>query len=242
MTADWLTGSPIAHRGLHDGNRRCAENSLPAFAAAVERGWPIELDVRLIGDGTVAVLHDADLRRVAGDARPLRALGADDLASIALPGGSGPVPTLRQVLDLVAGRVPLVVELKPQSRGARLAAAVAAVLDGYQGEAAVLSFDPRLVAWFARRAPDRPRGLNTGGSLPLARLLDRRAPLRVARPHFLGHGVQRLPSPLTRRVRAEGLPVIAFTVRTGAEQRLAEAHADGMFVETWRTDDPVVVA
>jgi glycerophosphoryl diester phosphodiesterase len=240
LDTSWLTAAPIAHRGLHDDNRQVAENSLLAFALAVERGWPIELDVRLLGDGTVAVVHDADLRRVAGVQRPLRALGAADLAEVALVGESGVIPTLPQVLDLVAGRVPLIVELKPQPRGSRLAAAVDAVLSGYRGEAAVLSFDPRLVAWFARRRPGRLRGLNAGAGVPLAGgLLDGDTSLRFARPHFVGFAVERLPAPLTVRIRARGRPVLAYTVRSGAQQRIAEAHADGMFVEVWRTDDPV---
>jgi glycerophosphoryl diester phosphodiesterase len=238
--ASWLTATPIAHRGLHDGNVEVAENSLPAFELAVARGWAIELDVRLLGDGTPAVVHDGDLRRLTGDERPLRALGREDLRSVALPGDSGPVPTLDEVLDLVAGRVPLVVEMKPQPRGTLLATAVAAALAGYRGEAAALSFDPRLVGWFARREPGRLRGLNGGAGVPVAGgLLDSRVALRLARPHFLGFAVERLPAPLPARLREAGTPVLAYTIRTGAQQRVAETHADGMFVEVWGHCDPV---
>lgn len=237
----WLTAHPIAHRGLHDGNRDIVENSLPAFALAVERGWPIELDVRLLADGSVAVFHDATLRRLLGEERPVRTLSRTDLPSLVLPGHGGTVPTLDETLELVAGRVPVVVECKPLRRGsARLAAAVAALLDDYTGEAAVLSFDPRLPGWFARHSPDRLRGLNMGAGIPLAsRLLDGRRAGSYADPHFVGYPVERLPSPATERLRGGGVPVLAFTVRSGTQQRTARAHADGMFVEAWHREDPV---
>jgi glycerophosphoryl diester phosphodiesterase len=237
----WLTAAPIAHRGVHDDNVDIAENSIPAFRAAIDRGWPIELDVRLLGDGTPVVFHDANLRRLCGIDRSLRTVVADDLRHLRLPGGCGPIPTLPEALAAVAGAVPVIVECKPHGRrGAVLSRVVHEALAGYHGTAAVLSFDPRIVSWFARREPRRPRGVNGGAlPIPLDRLfLAQPIPLR---PHFVGFRVERLPSPVTARLRQRGLPVLAFTVRTRTQQRIAEQHADGMFLEVWDRVDPVLV-
>ncbi len=203
------------------------------------RGWAIELDVRLLEDGTPVVFHDVSLSRLCGIDRPLRTVGRGELDGLRLPGSSGTIPTLDTVLAAVDGAVPLIVELKPQGRSSTaLAAAVHASLARYAGPAAALSFDPRIVTWFARTDPTRPRGLNIG-ALPTA--LDRIALARPRgmEPHFAGAPVGSLPTPLTMRLRERGTPVLAYTVMTGGEQATAEAHADGMFVELWRRDDPV---
>lgn len=234
----WLTASPIAHRGLHDDNVDVAENSLPAFELAIERRWTIELDVRLLGDGTPVVFHDATLLRLCGIDRPLRRMARSDLDEVSLPDGTR-IPTLAAALQAVAGAVPVIVECKPQGRRSEaLASAVHDTLASVAGPTAVLSFDPRIVSWFARREPGRLRGLNAG-ALPATvdRLVLGRG--RQGQPHFTGFPVAALPSALSTRLRGRGVPVLAYTVRTGAEQVIAEQHADGMFVELWNTVDPV---
>ena len=112
----WLTATPIAHRGLH-ALPDAPENSLAAFAAAVDAGYPIELDVRLLADGRVAVFHDHDLVRLTGVTGPLEARSAGDLRPLRLLGTDERIPLLPEVLDRVAGRIPLLVEIKPHPGG-----------------------------------------------------------------------------------------------------------------------------
>ena len=112
MLASWLTSRPIAHRGLYDLAAGRPENSLAAFEAAAAAGYPCELDVQLTDSGELVVLHDFDLGRAEGVARPVAALTAADLPRTRLFGSDQHVPTLAQVTECVHGRVPLLVELK----------------------------------------------------------------------------------------------------------------------------------
>ena len=108
----WLTARPIAHRGLHDMNSSVWENTLPAFARAIERGYAIECDVHLSADGDAVVFHDNDLKRLTGDDGFVWQRTAAELAALRIGGTADHPPTLQEMLDLVAGRVPLVIELK----------------------------------------------------------------------------------------------------------------------------------
>lgn len=150
-----------AHRGLHDGNQTVPENSLAAFARAVEAGYGIELDVQLTGDGRAVVHHDADTLRVCGESRVIRRTPYAELP--ALPDGSA-VPLLSDVLALVAGRVPLIVEIKHYGSPAENAARALEALRGYGGPYCVESFHPMAVRYFRKAAPALLRGqLAMGG-------------------------------------------------------------------------------
>lgn len=108
----WLKKRPIAHRGLHDQNKTCWENTLSAFDAAAKAGFAIECDAHLTRDGGVVVFHDDDLKRLAGCEGRICELTTDEATALHIGGTADHVPTLRQMLDLVDGRVPLVIELK----------------------------------------------------------------------------------------------------------------------------------
>ena len=114
MSADlsWLTARPIAHRGLHDGNKAVWENTLTAFSRAVEKNYAIECDVLISKDGVPVVLHDADLRRLTGSEGKVCDKTAAQLRKLKVGGTGDHVPSLSEMLDLVKGRVPLVIELK----------------------------------------------------------------------------------------------------------------------------------
>ena len=115
---DWLTRRPIAHRGLHDGNKTIAENSMAAFRAAMEAGFAIECDIHIAADGVPVVFHDGDLARMTGIETDVSSLGSAELGAIRLAGTQDGVPTLAALMELVAGRVPLVVEMKGTSAAA----------------------------------------------------------------------------------------------------------------------------
>ena len=164
----------FAHRGLHDIKRGLVENTLPAFAAARDAGFGMELDIRFSKDMQVVVFHDDDLLRLAGDARRVRQLTLEELKAIPLAGiDSARIPTLREVLDAVDGKTPLLIELKSGPDNARLCQALMDMLADYRGEYIVESFNPLIVAWFRFHAPQVVRGQLVG-------------PLRIYRPTVNG--------------------------------------------------------
>lgn len=152
-----LRGWYYAHRGLH-GNG-VPENSMEAFRLALEGGYGIELDVHLMADGNLAVIHDASLKRTAGADVKIEDLTVEDLENYRLEGTEEKIPTFRQVLDLYNGKAPMIVELKPE-RGnhAALADAVCKMMDTYEGVYCLESFDPRCIKWLKDKRPKLIRG------------------------------------------------------------------------------------
>lgn len=155
--AETLVKTPYAHRGLH-GNG-VPENSLAAFRAAVEAGVGIELDVQLSADGEVMVFHDEDLLRMTGKEGSLYAHTQEELSALRLADTDEPVPTLKEVLAVVEGRVPLLVEIKPEHAVTELCEKTAALLDGYTGAYMVESFHPFAMHWFRRHRSKVVRGM-----------------------------------------------------------------------------------
>jgi glycerophosphoryl diester phosphodiesterase len=236
-----LLAMPFAHRGLHSAG--VPENSLAAFAAAVDAGLGIELDVRLSGDGVPVVHHDATLLRSCGVQRRLADVSVADLSTLTLLDGGGRIPTLEESLRRIAGRTPLLLDLKAPTRPAarrRLVDGVSDLVRGYAGPVGIVGFDPWVLTGVASRVPGVAVG-QTGGVSPTTfegrwwlrpalHPVDALWGRRMSRPHFLLFNVQRLPSAPVARLRRE-LPVVAWTVRTAEEYALARAHADGVIVE-----------
>lgn len=231
----WLLSGPIAHRGLHGPG--APELSAAALQRAVDAGLAAEIDVRLSRDGTVVVIHDADTERVTGVRHVVAETDADALTALTATGTTEKLLTLRGALAVVAGRVPLLIELKHGVAAATVGPAVVTCLDGYAGPWAVQSFDPRIVRWFARHAPDVARGQISGDlsgeGLPLAGrlLLETMAANGLSRPDFLAYEVDALSRrsvALWRRVLR--CPVVAWTVRTPEQaQRARSLHAGIIF-------------
>ena len=145
-----------AHRGLHDEVR--PENSLSAFRAARDAGYGIELDVHLLKDGTLAVIHDHSLLRTTGQEGKVEDLGIEELWKYRLEGTSEHIPTLDEVLDLMDGQTPLIVELKADKNAAALAQAVCNRMEHYKGLYCIESFDPRCIRWLRKNRPEILRG------------------------------------------------------------------------------------
>lgn len=152
---DGLMGMDYAHRGLWNAQR--PENSLAAFAAAADKGYGIELDVHLTADGHLVVHHDDNLRRMTGVDRVIGRSTLEEVRACLLPDGT-PVPTFDEVLETVAGRIPMVVEVKVEGNADALSRAVYERMQRYEGPWCMESFDPRAVMWFRRNAPEVIRG------------------------------------------------------------------------------------
>lgn len=230
----WLTNRPIAHRGLHDEADGRPENSLPAFDFAAAKNIPFEFDVQLTRDGHPVVLHDADIRRVTGRPGRVQDLDWDAVAPLRIGHGQS-IPTLDQVLELVAGRVPVVVDVRRWAFGGtpELERAVADRLRGYPGAAVLQSFDPIALRRLSRLAPDRPIG-QASGSLrtagPLRRIVGRMMLTNaIVRPDFLTYELDLLPSRFVTYWRGAGRPLLAYSVHDDAEEERALRLADGFF-------------
>ena len=231
----WITRTPIAHRGLH--NHALPENSLGAFSNAVEHGYSIELDVRLSSDGKVVVFHDDGLRRLTGVDGAVETAAHSTLSKLTLKDTGEKIPALKDVLSLVDGRVPLLIEVKSRLSVGPLEEALAGALEGYGGEVAVQSFDPHSLRWFRDNRPDMMRG-QVAGSLkgegmawPRKLLLRHLLMNRVSQPHFIAYEVDLLPCLAVSRLRRKGVPVLAWTVDSADKRQRAEEHADNIIFE-----------
>lgn len=227
--AEGWKGRYIAHRGLHSGS--VVENTLPAFAAAIGKGYGIELDVQLSSDGVAVVCHDYDLKRVFGDERKVAALTAEELKKIG-------VPTFAEVLALIDGRVPLVAEMKGESLSTDVCAKAAELLDRYTGEYCIESFNPMHLRWFKKHRPQVVRGqLSTAfgkkrdGKRNFLHFFLRHLLLNfLSRPHFISYehiyyGVS------VRLCRLFGAVTACWTPQSGEECDQAKPHYDFFIFE-----------
>lgn len=229
----WVGEHDYAHRGLHAPG--VPENSLAAFRGAVDRGLGIECDVQRSADGHAMVFHDWNLDRLTAKAGAVARLSAERLGKVPLTGSTEMIPTLREVLSLVAGRVPILIEIKSrrEDRVAPLCLAVRRVLEGYTGPHAVMSFDPRVSRWYYRHSPHTVRGLvvSEGEDRALPGVIRRRLALWHARPDFLAYDVRDLPSRFAAGQRARGLPLATWTIRSAEHRERAALHADADIAE-----------
>lgn len=236
---------PIAHRALHDRALGRPENSREAVRAAVAAGYGIEIDLQLSRDGAAMVFHDDHLDRLTEAEGAISARDAAELAELRLRDGASGIPPLSDVLEVVAGRVPLLIELKDQSGGlgdgdGRLERACAAALEGYDGEAALMSFNPRSVALLAELAPERPRGLTTCAfareDWPDLRAATRRylraiPDVEATGACFISHDHHDLHAPRVAEVKAQGLHVLCWTIRSPEEEAAARRIAHNITFE-----------
>jgi glycerophosphoryl diester phosphodiesterase len=243
MQLEWLTARPIAHRGLHGG--AIVENTLEAADAAASANYAIECDIQLTADGELVVFHDDTLDRLTVAAGPLRSRTLADLKTIAYRDTVGRIPELKEFLARVAGRTPLLIELKSNWDGdSRIAERAAAMLANYSGPFALMSFDPWLVRALRLSAPALPRGIVAERRYddPEWRLspaqkfaLSNFTHIGQTRPHFIAYWVRDLPAlvPLFAR-NVLGMPLLTWTVRTEAERARAARWADQMIFEGFR--------
>jgi glycerophosphoryl diester phosphodiesterase len=239
----WLTARPIAHRGLHDERRRIVENTLAAAEAAIAQGFAIECDVQLSADGEAMVFHDDTLDRLTAASGAVKERNAAALAAIPFKIGGAKIPRFRDLLARVAGRTPIICEIKSDFDGeVRLGDAIAALAAGYPGPLAIKSFDPFAIAHLRRSGVDRPLGIVAEASyegdywraLSPAQKSECANFLHydVTKPDFLSFCVDDLPHPtpfLLRKLSAT--PVMAWTVRSNGQRRRAAQWADQIVFE-----------
>ena len=235
---DLLFQPPIAHRGLWSPDGP-PENSLGAFQAAAAAGYGIELDVQLSADGEAVVFHDDALPRMTGREGRVRDHSAADLAGFRLKATDEGIPTLLETLALVGHRAMVHIELKtPYGEVGPLEQRVHEVIADHNGPLCVIGFNPYSHAWFADRYPGVLRGLDSYSYAKAPQMSDsqRRAfanleQVEIARPHFLALGLDVLPSARAAKLRADGMPVIAWTVREPAQWDRVKDDCDNLIFE-----------
>lgn len=230
----WLVETPVAHKGFHDSTS--PENSLSAFKKAVEKGYAIELDVHMIADGTVVVFHDESLSRMTGNDGYLKFLTKNDLPMLFLKDSKETIPTLEEVLSLVNGESPIIIEIKNQLKVGKLEQAVIDLLKNYKGEVAIASFNPYVLGYFKQHAPQYLRGQLSGSfkdiKLPFATkfVLKRMMLLKkVANADFIMYEASTLPNRFVRKYKK--LPLLAWTVRSQEEYLKVVKYCDNVIFE-----------
>ena len=235
---DLLFHPPVAHRGLWtpDG---APENSLGAFQAACAAGYGVELDVHLSSDGEAMVFHDETLVRMTGAEGRLRDHTAADLGEIALKGTDETIPTLLETLALIGHRAMVHIELKTAwGEVGPLERRVHEIIADHAGPLCIIGFNPYSHAWYADHYPGVLRGLDSFSYRGVKHLSEeqrqsyaRLEQVSIARPHFLALGLDMLPSPEADAYRAQGMPVVAWTVRQPEQWDAVKDHCDNMIFE-----------
>lgn len=236
---------PIAHRGLHNPKKGIVENTMPAFEAAIAKGYGIECDLRPAAGGLPVVFHDETLNRLMNGKGPVANLTAQDLKRLKYKDSDTRICSFAELLDLADGQVPLLAEVKSEWDPPDMAflKQIAKQAVAYQGPLALMSFDPAVLAALKDLAPSVPRGIVSGSftgagwwnrkiskarGAALRDLLESRS----VEPDFIAYQLSELPTPVTRFTREVlGLPLFTWTVRTAKDRALAAKWADAMIFE-----------
>lgn len=236
---------PIAHRALHDAAARRPENSRAAVRAALVAGYGVEIDIQVSADGVAMVFHDEKLSRLTEHAGWLRERSAAELEMLLLKDGDEGIPRLAEILAILRGRAPLLIEIKDASGGTATESdgsdlAVTAALEGYAGPVAVMSFNPALVAAFGARRPDIPRGIVTCSYDPQeweTLTPDQCARLRAIPDYaavgasFISHQRTDLGRARVAELKGQGAAVLSWTIRSPAEEAEARRVAQNITFE-----------
>lgn len=227
-SADWITGTLIAHRGVHNNAENIYENTIPAFAKAMEKGYIIELDVSLTKDNKMVVYHDKKLKRLFGIDSYLNEMNYKELARLKFPNSSVGIPLFDDVLELINGKVPLLIEIKNEGEVGKMEGMLYDKLKAYKGTYAIQSFNPYSVAWFRNNAPDVLRGQLSGSfkisdyeaeyagttRLPWYKrfMLSNLLLNLKSRPNFIAYEINNVSIAKLNNLKKLGVPLIGWTV------------------------------
>lgn len=226
----------VAHRGLHDLAQGAPENSMAAFQRGVDRGVAMELDIHLTADGQLAVLHDSGLKRMCGVPGKVEEWTLEDLKKLRLKNTPETIPTLPEVLDLVDGRVPLLIEIKNDGTqpAGRLERVLTPLLDRYAGPFILESFYPPVLCWLRKNAPRFIRG-QLGEIDPndrFHRMYVKHLMFNpLTRPDFIAFDIQSIDHRLRLACKRHKTPLFGWTIRTEEQREKAGRLCDGMIYE-----------
>lgn len=222
---NFLTSFPIAHRGIH---YKYLENTIKAFEEAIKNNYIIELDVRLTKDNQVIVYHDYSLKRIFGINREINDLTLKEIKKYKY------IPTLKEVLDFVNGRTPIIIELKSNKKVGQLEIRVAKLLDNYSGKIAIQSFNPLSLLWFKLNRKNIIRGylLYTikNDNFLIKLVLNSRCLKKIIKPNYLGVNLHALENTYIKQLRKNNL-IIGYTITTKEEYEKYKYLADNFIID-----------
>ena len=243
--------TPIAHRALHDASKGVFENCRSAIIAAIEHGYAIEIDLQLSADGRAMVFHDDTLDRLTDKRGDVSDYTAAELSRIKVGSGQDVIEPLEDILHLIDGRVPLLIELKDQSRqlsqtDGRLEQATIDALSLYHGPVAVMSFNPHMIATMAKLSSDLPLGLTTGSFMDPSWGIDAEriahlsqiADFDPTRYSFVSHFALELTAPCIQKLREQGTAIFTWTIRSPEAEAIARQTVDNITFEGYLAAHP----
>lgn len=208
---DWLTQTPIAHRGLHEGG--FPENSLGAFSHAINMGYIIEFDVQLTKDDVPVVFHDKNTLRMTGQNNLISETNFEQLSSLRLNETDENIPTLQQALELINGQIGVLIEIKAEKN--QNLNAILALLQDYEGTYALQFFNAFTCSWFSSRLPEISVGMIYGdvNNISLTPLLNLRDNLynMIAKPNFISYNYNNIKQMNLNKHREKGLVILGYT-------------------------------
>jgi len=241
---DWIKNYFIAHRGFHSLDKSIPENSLLAFKKAIDYNYAIELDIHVLKDGNVVVFHDSGLKRMCKVDKLLSESTYSEIKNVKLLNTNEKIPLLSDVLSLVKGKVPLLIELKPKGDYLRLCEAFMVSMKGYIGEFAIQSFNPKIVNWFRKNHPNIIRGQlaeSFSGDDSISKftkfLLKRMWLNKITKPDFVNYNLKEMPNRYCKREYENGVVVLGFTARNNLEFDFVKKYYDNSVFEYFRPDD-----
>ena len=237
MKSNWFCKYKLAHRGLH--NKSYPENSLGAFQNAVDNGFAIELDVRLTKDNKVVVFHDFSLLRMCGLDQKLSETHFDELSQLKLGKSKYKIPTLEEVLTLINGKVPVMIELKPEKKRKTLDIETYKIIKDYSGDLAVKSFNPLSMLWYKKHAPNMIRGMLSSffdeNKLPFIYkiAIKRLWFYRLVKPNFISYDYTDIPNKFLKNKK---VPILAWTITSKEIEKETLTKANNVIFQDYIPD------
>lgn len=233
----FLNNKIIAHRGYHNIKKSIPENSLKAFERAIENGFGIEIDLHLLKDGKIAVMHDDTTERLTGINKLIKDCTYEDIKDLKLGNTNEGIPLFEEVLDLVSGRVPLLIEYKYDNKAGKLEEKSMELLKDYKGNFAVQSFNPASVKWFKDNYEKIPRGQLSSGYVDEKMCFIKKYILKNVllfsynKPDFISYAIKGLPTKRIDQLKEKGVFLTGWTVRTKEEYEFAKNYCNCIVAE-----------
>ena len=233
---DFLKQNLIAHRGYHNIEKGIPENSMKAFAEAIKNDYIIELDVHLLKDGEVIVFHDDNLKRMTGINKKIKECTYEEIAEIQLKETDERIPLLKAVLNLVDGKVPIIIELKTDLRCGKLEKEVIKLLEQYNGKYAIKSFNPLSVNYFRKHSPSTIRDQLASDFKNDKMFILKKVFLKhmlfnfISKPDFISYDIRALPNKKIQKLREKQL-ILGWTARSDEEMEKAKKYCDNVIFE-----------
>ncbi len=233
----WLRDNLIAHRGLHSLDQSVPENSLESFKLAIESGYSIEFDINLTKDDVVVVFHDFNLNRMFQVNQNIDELTYHDLKKYKLKNKEH-VPTLKEVLELVSGKVPILIELKPHGNVKKLCKAFMEEMENYNGKYAAFSFHPSVVYYLKKHHKDVIRGQiseyfkSDQKMSKFAKFLMKRMSFNIlTKPDFISYGIYDMPNKYLDKLKKKGITIISYAARSQNDFDFVKTHYHNVVFE-----------